>query len=366
MPRMQRSADLVHVAFDTSKDQLVAGVLRPGEETPTIERIFNDEASVRRFVRGFADPAKLRTCYEAGPCGYELHRLLASLKVSCQVVAPSLIPTAPGDRVKTDKRDARRMVRQLRAGELVAIRTPSRSEEAVRDLCRARGDAVEDLTRAKNRLGHFLLRHGRIWRDGSTWTLKYRSWLGTQSFGEAAATATFRCYKATVECREAELEAIEADMATYLEAEPFADAVARLSAYRGVDRLGALVLQAEVCDWRRFSGREDIGSFCGLVPSECSSGSSVQRGSITRAGNVHLRRQLVESAWAYKSGPSLGPSLRRRQEGVPAETAARAWAAQVELCRRFRSLDARKSVRGVVVAAVARRLVGHLWAEMVA
>jgi transposase len=366
MPRMQRSADLVHIAFDTSKDQLVAGVLRPGEETPTIERIFNDEASVRRFVKGFADPAKLRTCYEAGPCGYELHRLLASLRVSCQVVAPSLIPTAPGDRVKTDKRDARRMVRQLRAGELVAIRVPSRSEEAVRDLCRARGDAVEDLTRAKNRLGHFLLRHGHIWRDGSTWTLKYRAWLSGRTFEEKAAQSTFSRYKATVECREAELEAIEADMTTYCDAEPFCDAVARLSAYRGVDRLGALVLQAEVCDWRRFSGRDDAGAFCGLVPSEYSSGKSVTRGGLTRAGNVHLRRQLVESAWAYRSGPSLGPSLRRRQDGVSADTAARAWAAQVDLCRRFRSLDKRKSVRGVVVAAVARRLVGHLYAEMVA
>ena len=293
-------------------------------------------------------------------------RLLASLKVSCEVIAPSLIPTAPGDRVKTDRRDARRMVRQFRAGELVAIRVPSVREEAVRDLCRARGDAVEDVTRAKNRLGHFLLRHGRVWRDGSTWTLKYRSWLGAQSFDEAALSATFRRYRATVECREAELEAIEADMTAYLGLEPFAEAVARLSAYRGVDRLGALVLQAEVCDWRRFSGREDVGGFCGLVPSEYSSGSSVQRGSITRAGNVHLRGQLIESAWAYKSGPSLGPSLRRRQDGVAADTAARAWAAQVELCRRFRALDARKSVRGVVVAAVARRLVGHLWAEMVA
>src|SRR5437764_702918 len=268
MPRMQHGGDVVHVAFDSSKDQLVAGVLRPGEETPTIERIFNDEVSVRRFVKGLGGPARLRTCYEAGPCGYELYRLLASLKVSCEVIAPSLIPTAPGDRVKTDRRDARRMVRQFRAGELVAIRVPSVREEAVRDLCRARGDAVEDVTRAKNRLGHFLLRHGRVWRDGSTWTLKYRSWLGAQSFDEAALSATFRRYRATVECREAELEAIEADMTAYLGLEPFAEAVARLSAYRGVDRLGALVLQAEVCDWRRFSGREDVGGVCGLVPSE--------------------------------------------------------------------------------------------------
>ena len=248
----------------------------------------------------------------------------------------------------------------------MAIRVPSREEEAVRDLCRARADAVGDLTRSKNRLGHFLVRHGEIWRDGSTWTMKHRAWLSARTFDEPAARATFLRYKATIECREAELEAIEADMTAYLDLEPFCDVVTRLSAYRGVDRLGALVLQAEVCDWRRFSGRNDAGAFCGLVPSEYSSGRSVVRAGLTHAGNVHLRRQLIESAWAYRSGPSLGASLRRRQQGVSPETAARAWAAQVDLCRRFRSLDERKSVRGVVVAAIARRLVGHLYAEMVA
>jgi transposase len=366
MPRLQRDGDVVHVAFDASKNVLVAGILRGGEETPRVERVCNDEPSVRRFVKGFDEPGVLRTCYEAGPCGYELHRLLASLGVSCQVIAPALIPVAPGDRVKTDTRDARRLVRQLRAGELVAIRVPSPQEEAVRDLCRARTDAVEDLTRAKNRLGHFLLRHGRVWRGGSTWTFRYRNWLGEQSFDQPALTATFSRYRATVECREAELEALEADLGRYANDEPFATPVRRLSAYRGVDRLGALVLQAEICDWRRFRNGGGAGAFCGLVPSEYSSGERVQRGSLTHAGNAHLRRQLIESAWAYTTGPSLGPVLRRRQDGVPAETRARAWASQVDLCRRFRALDKRKTVRGVVVAAVARRLIGHLHAEMVA
>jgi transposase len=365
MSSLQHREELVHIAFDASKDLLVAGVLRPGEDTPVVERIFNDEPSPRRFIRGLRAPSRLVTCYEAGPGGYELYRLLTQMKVSCQVVAPSLIPLAPGNRVKTDPRDARRLVRQLRAGKLVAIGVPTREEEAVRDLCRARGDATEDLTRAKNRLAHFLVRHGRIWRDGSTWTIKYRSWLAAQSFDEAGAEATSRRYKAAVACREAELFAIEEDMGAFFELDPFATAIRRLSAYRGVDRLGALALQAEVCDWRRFKGRDQAGAFCGLVPSEYSSGSSVQRGGLTRAGNVHLRRQLVESAWAYRSGPSLGPSLKRRQEKVGAETQARAWAAQIDLCRRFRSLDKKKSARGVVVAAIARRLVGYLYAEMI-
>jgi transposase len=366
MTRLQRQGQLVYVAFDSSKNSLVAGVLRGGEETPTIERISNDEAVIRRFVKGFPEAGLLRTCYEAGPCGYELQRFLSSLQVSCSVIAPALIPVAPGDRVKTDKRDARRLVRQFRAGELVAIRVPSRHEEAVRDLCRARGDAVEDLTRAKNRLGHFLLRHGRIWRGATTWTFKYRNWLGEQTFDEAAARATFARYRSTVECREVELEAIEADLGVYFDHDPFATALRRLCAYRGVDRLGALTLQTEVCDWRRFATGAAAGAFCGLVPSEYSSGQKVQRGSLTHAGNAHLRRQLIESAWAYTTGPSLGVTLRKRQEAVSGDTQARAWASQVDLCRRFKALDKRKSVRGVVIAAIARRLAGHLHAEMVA
>lgn len=163
-----------------------------------------------------------------------------------------------------------------------------------------------------------------------------------------------------------ELAAIEADLVRYADEEPFADPVRRLAAYRGIERLGALVLHAEVCDWRRFASGAEAAAFCGLVPSEYSSGTSVWRGSLTHAGNAHLRRQLIESAWAYRTGPSLGPALRRRQEGVSAETQARAWATQLDLCRRFRALDARKSVRGVAVAAIARRLVGHLHSEMVA
>jgi transposase len=366
MSSLHPADDVVHVAFDASAAALVAAVLRPGQESATTARLANDEPSIRRFVKAFPEPATLRACYEAGPTGYELQRLLSSLGVRCVVVAPSLIPTAPGNRVKTDKRDARHLVRQFRAGELTPIRVPTPAEEAVRDLCRARGDAVEDLTRAKNRLEALLLRHGRRYRGGSTWTFRHRYWLAAQTFDDPALRTTFERYRATVECREAERAAIEADLATYLERDPFAEPVRRLAAYRGVDRLGALVLQAEVCDWRRFASGGAAGAFCGLVPSEYSSGTSVHRGALTHAGNAHLRRQLVEAAWAYRFGPSLGPALRRRQQGVPPETQARAWAAQVEPCRRFRRLDARKSVRGVVVAAIARRLVGHLHTEMVA
>jgi transposase len=162
--------DAVHLGLDVHKDTISVGILRPGFERPDVEKIAHDEESVRRLLARFPDPRRLRACYEAGPTGYGLHRLLVSVGVRCDVIAPSLIPKAPGDKVKTDKRDCRRLARLHRAGELVAIRVPTPLEEAVRDLCRTRGDMVEDLTRARNRLTKFLLRHGRVWRDGSNWT----------------------------------------------------------------------------------------------------------------------------------------------------------------------------------------------------
>jgi Transposase len=165
----------IHLGLDVHKDTISVGVLRPDQQVPDVWRIANDEPSIRRLVAGFADPRRVRACYEAGPTGFELARLLHSLDVRCEVIAPSLIPRTPGDKVKTDRRDCRRLARLHRAGELVAIRIPTPAEEAVRDLCRARGDMVDDLTRARNRLGKFLLRHGRAWRDGSTWTHKHAS-----------------------------------------------------------------------------------------------------------------------------------------------------------------------------------------------
>jgi transposase len=210
-----------------------------------------------------------------------------------------------------------------------------------------------------------LLRHGRIWRDGSTWTFAHERWLLAQRFDDPALSTTYAHYRATVSARDAALEAIEADLATWYAKAPFADAVVRLSAYRGVTRLGALTLASEVADWRRFASAPQFMGFCGLTPSEYSSGSSTWRGRITKCGNGHLRAQLVESAWAYQHRPQATLELRR-QAGLPPETVARTWAAQLQLCGPFRRLDARKQCRQVVVIAVARELAGFLWAEMTA
>ncbi len=260
--------DTIHLGLDVHKDSISAGILNPGHETPDVEKIFHDEESVRRLIGRFPDPRRVRACYEAGPTGYDLARLLLAMGVRCEVIAPSMIPKAPGDRVKTDTRDCRRLARLHRAGELVAIRIPTPTEEAVRDLCRTRADMVEDLTRARNRLTKFLLRHSRVWRGGSNWTVKHEAWLGAQTFSEPALATTFSHYRAVVVARDAALDAVEADLVAWFDKAPFAEGVHRLGAYRGVTRMGALALQAEVCDWRRFGRAASMMGFVGLVPSD--------------------------------------------------------------------------------------------------
>jgi transposase len=356
----------VHLGLDVHKDTISVAILAPDRDGPDVERITHDEVSVRRLVGRLGDPRWLRACYEAGPTGYDLARLLHTMGVRCEVIAPSLIPKAPGDKVKTDRRDCRRLARLHRAGELVAIRIPSIEEEAVRDLCRARTDIVEDRTRARHRLSKFLLRHGRPWRGGNAWTLTHERWLLAQRFDNPALAATYGHYRAVLDARDAALEAIEADLAAWHDLPPFADAVHRLAAYRGITRLGALTLASEVCDWRRFPRAAAFAGFCGLVPSEYSSGTSTRRGHITKTGNAHLRAQLVESAWAYQYRPAVGLQLRERQQGLDPQVVARAWAAQLRLCGRFRRLAARKDSKNVVVTAIARELAGFLWAEMAA
>ena len=354
----------VHLGMDVSKDSISVAILYPDRDVALSDKILSDEASVRRFVKKLGRPAGIWACYEAGPTGYDLYRLLSSMKVRCEVIAPSLTPKGRGDRVKTDKRDARRLAGLHRAGELTAIAVPSRAQEALRDLCRTRGDMVEDLTRARNRLTKFLLRHSMVYRGGSNWTCRHERWLSGLSFEEKALAQTFAHYRATVRLRDSSLEAVEADLRAHLSVDPFADAVVRLGAYRGVTHMGALCLGAEVFAWRRFPSARSFMGFTGLTCSENSTGLSEHRGAITRAGNSHIRAQLCEAAWSYQHRAALGPTIRGRQEAANPATIARSWAAQIRLSRRFCALSARKNVRSVVATAIARELAGFLWAEM--
>ena len=324
--------------MDVHKNTISTALLEPTSATPVPDKISPDDESVRRLIARVGHPARVWACYEAGPTGYELARVLRSAGMRCEVVAPSLIPTRQGDRVKTDRRDARRLALLFRAGQLSSVRVPMPAEEAVRDLCRARADMVIDRTRARHRLGKFLLRHGRVWRGGDNWTLRHEAWIRAQRFDERALNETLAHYEATLAAREAAVDAIEADLVPWFDRAPFADAVGRLGAYRGITLLGGLTLATEVCDWRRFPSAGLFMGFTGLVPSEHSSGERTSRGGITHAGNGHLRTQLVEAAWAYKSRPQVGAILRRRQEGLDPAVVARAWAAQLRLCGKFRRL----------------------------
>ena len=221
----------VHLGMDVSKDSISVAILAPDRDVAVTDKISSDAESVRRLIKRVGRPSGIWACYEAGPTGYDLYRLLTSMKVRCDVVAPSLTPKGRGDRVKTDKRDSRRLAGLHRAGELTAIAVPDPAEEAVRDLCRTRGDMVEDLTRARNRLTKFLLRHSTIYRGGSNWTIRHERWLSGLHFDDKALAATFGHYRATVQLRDTALEAVEADLRNYFATDPFAETVARLGAY---------------------------------------------------------------------------------------------------------------------------------------
>jgi transposase len=359
------AAGLIHLGMDTSKDTIVVAVLLPGEDSPAVDRIANEEAAVRRLVGRFADRSVLRSCYEAGPGGYELFRLLASMGVACDVVAPSLVPKGGSDKVKTDRRDSRRLARLHRAGELTAIRVPSPAEEAVRDLVRVRAGLLADRRRAQQRLGAVLMRHGRVWRGGSSWTAAHRAWIAAQRFGEPALVSAVGYYQATLATREAELAAVEAELMPWAGREPLAPAVARLGCYRGIASLTGLTLAAEVVDWRRFPAARAFMGWTGLVPAEYSSGERTRRGHITKAGSEPVRTALTEAAWAYRHRPAIGTQLRRRQAGAAPATVARSWTAQRRLHARYQHLLQRKAAPEAAVA-VARELAGFIWAEMTA
>jgi transposase len=243
---------------------------------------------------------------------------------------------------------------------------PSPEEEAVRDLCRARADLVDDRRRTRQRLKAFLLRHGRIWRDGSSWTRAHWRWLAAQSFGHPALDVTYAQYRAVLAARDAELAAVEAELMPWCAREPLTAAVCQLASYRGVADLSALTLGTEVVDWRRFASAEAFMGFTGLVPSEYSSGETTRRGHITKAGNRAVRTVLVEAAHAYRHHPAIGATLARRQTRASADTLARSWAAQQRLCGRLRRMSARHKPTGVVITAIARELAGFTWAEITA
>jgi len=305
-------------------------------------------------------PAPVRVAYEAGPTGYGLARACAAAGIACMVAAPSKIPRAPGDRVKTDRRDAERLARLLRLGELVAVRVPELHEEAARDLVRAREDARGDLMRARHRLSKLLLRHGLLY-DASAWTLAHDAWLRRQRFERRPLALAFdESYGAVVQAKTRR-DALDRAIVE-LAAEPsFVNVVGRLVCLRGVSTLTALALTVELGDWQRFRP-QSLGPFLGLTPSEDSSGERRRQGAITKTGNTHARRLLVEAAWQQRRPLRASAALERRRQGQPAAVRSQADHSARRLHQRWHALESRGKRRTVVAVAVARELAGHCWA----
>jgi transposase len=364
MTSVAPAAGRVHVGMDVSRDTIAVAVLQPWESVPAVELIGNDGEAVRRLAGTFADRSVLAACYEAGPGGYQLHRLLASLGVACDVIAPALIPRGAADRVKTDRRDCVRLALSHRAGLLTAVRVPSEQEEAVRDLVRTRADLADDRKRMMQRINALLQRHGRIWR-APRWTGEHRAWLDRQSFDEPALEAALRTYLAALDARDAELAVLERQLrGCWAGLDPLAPMVRQLGCYRGIAELTALTLAAEVADFRRFASAPAFMGFTGLTPSEYSSGARTRRGSITKAGSRLVRTALVEAAWAYRHRPAIGVRLRQRQADADPATLARSWAAQQRLHATYAKLTRRGKIPAVAITATARELAGFVWAEM--
>jgi transposase len=317
-----------------------------------------DEQAVERALRRWP---RVRCCYEAGPTGFGLYRHLLERGVDCQVVAPGLVPQRPGDRVKTDPRDARKLARLLAGGLLEPIYVPSPELEAARDLVRAREDARLDRMRDRHRLSKFCLRHG-LRLPGKSWGITRRRWLAKQSFALPAEQQAFDTYLHTLDLVDQRIASLERAIAETAEQGPWRELVARLRCLRGIDTLTALGIAAEIGDFNRFRTAQEFMAFVGLVPAEHSSGERRRQGSITKVGNAHARRLLVESAWHARRRPTVGYKLARRQRGQDALLLERAWRCQQRLHARWLRMAARGKPAQKIVVACARELAGFIWA----
>jgi transposase len=355
---------ITYVGLDVHKDSIVVAMAEGGLRGEVREhgRIANTPAALDRLLRKLGgDGMALRFCYEAGPCGYGIQRRLAARGHECVVIAPSLIPKRAGDRIKTDRRDAASLAKLHRAGELTAVWVPDCRHEAMRDLVRARLDAVHSLRRARQQLSGFLLRQGCHY-GRPAWTKLHRRWLAGLSFKQAVHHIVLEDYIAAVEGAAARRDRLTAQIEAMLPDWTLAPVVAALQTMRGMALVNAATLIAELGDLSRFANPRQLMAYLGLVPSEYSSGASVRRGGITKAGNRAARRLLIEAAWSYRFPARLSRELLLRQERQPKPIRDIAWKGQLRLCARYRRLARTGKPANVVTTAIARELAGFVWA----
>jgi transposase len=354
-----------YLGLDLDSEKIAVAVAEPGGEVRSLGAIPYQEDAVRRLVKKLGPASRLRACYEAGPHGYSLYWQLSKLGVHCDVVAPTLVPVKSGDRVKTNRRDAEKLARCYRSGDLTAVWVPDAAHEALRDLVRARETAKKDQLRARHRLGKFLLRRGlRAAAGVESWTAKHLLWIKTLRFEQAAQEATFLDYLHEVEHAAERVKRLEQAIDHAIESAPaeMQALIAGLQALRGIRKVSAATIVAEVGPLSRFSRPKQLMGYSGMVSSEDSTGSSVRRGAITKTGNAHLRRIIGEAAWAYQHRPAMSPVLKKRQEGLSEEVKEIAWKAQHRLCSRYRRLMAKGKLRQKVATAIGRELLGFVWA----
>lgn len=354
-----------YVGLDVSKEKIAIAIADAGREEPRYYgMISNTPEALRKTMRKIGNPEQLRVCYEAGPTGYGIYRFLISLGIECEVIAPSLTPQKPGNRVKTDRKDALLLARSYRSNDLTPIYVPMEEDEILRDLVRTREDSKEDLLRAKQRLTKFLLR-----RDihppktiKKKWTYAYREWLDALSFESSTLNIVFQEYLQQLVEIEQRMKRLEKEIQTQAEEGFHAPMIQALQVLRGVSVLTATGLVAEIGSFRRFKKASQFMAYNGLVPSESSSGEVRKQGKITKTGNRHVRWLLIESAWSYRYKPVVKGNLKKRQEGQPATINAISWKAQQRLHNKFNRLVGRGKAPGKAITAVARELAGFIWA----
>ena len=354
-----------YVGLDVHKDTIAVAVALPGRGEPVYRgEVENQRKSLLRLIRALSPAGEVVSfCYEAGSCGYGVYREIIETGHRCDVVAPSLIPRKAGERVKTDRRDALTLARLHRAGELRAVWVPDEEQEAMRDLTRAREDIKAIELKARQRLGAFLLRHARVYREGkSRWTQRHFRWLEEQRFDHPVQQVVFQEYVDTVLEAQRRVAGLEEQMRAGLQGWSLRPVAEALMALRGVDVVTAMTVLAELGDLTRFASPRELMGFLGLVPSEHSSGGRRRRGGITKTGNGHVRRVLVEAAWSYRFPARKTAHLRRKAQAAPPAVQAIAWAAQKRLCARYWHLYHAGKAKCQVTTAVARELVGFIWA----
>jgi transposase len=355
---------IIYVGLDVHKNTIVVALAEAGlrGEVRQHGTIPNTASALKAVTAKLAGKNRaLRFCYEAGPCGYGIQRQLSAIGHECAVVAPSLIPRKPGDRIKTDRRDAINLAKLHRAGELTPVWVPDQAHEAIRDLVRARQAAVRNLRQARQQLSGFLLRHGRHYHRPA-WTLLHRRWLASLKFDQSVHHIVLEDGIAAVEAATARRDRLEAHIEAALPEWSLAPVVEALQALRGVGLVVAAALMAELGDITRFSNPRQLMAYLGLVPSEHSSGRTRRQGGITKAGNGAARRMLIEAAWSYRFPARISREQLLRQERLAKPIRDIAWKAQERLCRRYRALARAGKLPTVITAAIARELVGFIWA----